>query len=56
MQFVSINQGIPLIIITLPEIRSYVRMILERTFPSLAVLSHMEIAKELKINILGSIS
>ncbi|RPD37349.1 flagellar biosynthesis protein FlhA [Candidatus Liberibacter solanacearum] len=51
-----INQGIPLIIITLPEIRSYVRMILERTFPSLAVLSHMEIAKELKINILGSIS
>ncbi|AHA27763.1 flagellar biosynthesis protein FlhA [Candidatus Liberibacter americanus] len=50
------DQGIPLVIVTLPEIRSYIRMILERNFPSLAVLSHMEISKGLKINILGSIS
>ncbi|ACT56985.1 flagellar biosynthesis protein FlhA [Candidatus Liberibacter asiaticus] len=51
-----IDKGIPLTIVTLPEIRSYIRMILERNFPSLAVLSHMEIAKGLKVNILGTIS
>ncbi|MEG8099258.1 flagellar biosynthesis protein FlhA [Candidatus Liberibacter brunswickensis] len=50
-----IDQGIVFTIVTIPEIRFYIRMILERTFPSIAVLSHMEISKGLKINILGII-
>ncbi|MBA5723542.1 flagellar biosynthesis protein FlhA [Candidatus Liberibacter sp.] len=51
-----IDQGLSFVIVTLPENRSYIRMILERMFPSLAVLSHMELAKGLEIKVLGSLS
>ncbi|MBL0848499.1 MAG: flagellar biosynthesis protein FlhA [Candidatus Liberibacter ctenarytainae] len=50
------DKGISLAIVTLPEIRSHIRMILERNFPSLAILSHMEIAKGIEIKIVGSIA
>ena len=43
-------------IITAPEVRSYVRMIIERLHPNLPVLSHMEIARGADLNILGSVS
>ncbi|AGA64931.1 Flagellar biosynthesis protein FlhA [Liberibacter crescens BT-1] len=51
-----IDRGLPFVIVTSPESRTYIRMILERMFPSLPVLSHMEIAKGIEIKILGSIS
>ena len=43
-------------IVTAPEARPYVRMIVERLFPTLPVLSHVEIAKGVEIRVLGAIS
>ena len=43
-------------IVTAPEARPYVRMIVERLFPTLPVLSHVEIAKGVEIKVLGSVS
>ncbi|WP_034490555.1 flagellar biosynthesis protein FlhA [Afifella pfennigii] len=45
-----------LVLVTAPEARIYVRMIVERMFPSLPVLSHLEIARGIEIKSLGSIS
>ncbi|MFW8643674.1 hypothetical protein ACOJBO_17795 [Rhizobium beringeri] len=42
-------------LVTSPETRSYVRMIIERLFATLPVLSHVELAKGIEIKILGSI-
>lgn len=39
-----------------PETRAYVRMIIDRVFPNLPVLSHMEVAKAVQIEIIGSLS
>ncbi|MGE6742103.1 flagellar biosynthesis protein FlhA [Allorhizobium pseudoryzae] len=50
------DRGLPFVLVTSPETRSYVRMIIERLFPTLPVLSHVELAKGLDIKILGSIS
>ncbi|MGN7292275.1 flagellar biosynthesis protein FlhA [Rhizobium sp. SAFR-030] len=50
------DRGTPFVLVTSPETRSYVRMIIERLFPTLPVLSHVELAKGLDIKILGSIS
>ncbi|WP_137132507.1 flagellar biosynthesis protein FlhA [Rhizobium sp. FY34] len=50
------DRGLPFVLVTSPETRSYVRMIVERLFPTLPVLSHVELAKGLDIKILGSIS
>ncbi|MBS3650357.1 flagellar biosynthesis protein FlhA [Pseudaminobacter sp. 19-2017] len=44
------------VIVTAPDARPYVRMIVERLFPTLPVLSHVEIAKGVEIRILGTIS
>jgi len=43
-------------IITSPEARPYVRMIVERLHPDTPVLSHLEIGKGIEIRILGSVS
>jgi flagellar biosynthesis protein FlhA len=43
-------------IVTAPDARPYVRMIVERLFTTLPVLSHVEIAKGVEIRILGTIS
>jgi flagellar biosynthesis protein FlhA len=43
-------------IVSAPEARPYVRMIVERLFPTLPVLSHVEIAKGADIRVLGAIS
>ncbi|MBZ8131804.1 flagellar biosynthesis protein FlhA [Afifella sp. IM 167] len=45
-----------LVLVTAPDARMYVRMIVERMFPSLPVLSHLEIARGIEIKSLGSIS
>jgi flagellar biosynthesis protein FlhA len=44
------------VIVTAPDARPYVRMIIERLFPTLPVLSHVEIAKGVEIRILGTVS
>lgn len=43
-------------IVTAPETRPYIRMIVERLYPNLPVLSHVEIAKGVELHVLGSIS
>jgi flagellar biosynthesis protein FlhA len=44
------------VLVTAPEARPYLRMIIERMFPALPVLSHVEIARGVEIRPLGSIS
>jgi len=39
-----------------PEARPYVRMVIDRVFPNLPVLSHMEVARAVKLEILGSVT
>ncbi len=39
-----------------PEARPYVRMVIDRVFPNLPVLSHMEVAKAVKLELLGAVS
>lgn len=48
--------GAPFVLVTAPDARPYVRMIVERMFPSLPVLSHVEIARGVEIKALGAIS
>lgn len=50
------DKGVPFVLVSSPDARPYVRMIVERIFATLPVLSHVEIAKGIEINILGSIS
>lgn len=50
------DKGAPFVLVSSPDARPYVRMIVERIFATLPVLSHVEIAKGIEINILGSIS
>jgi flagellar biosynthesis protein FlhA len=44
------------VLVTSPDARPYVRMIIERIFPALPVLSHVEIARGLEVKALGTIS
>ncbi len=50
------DQGHHFVLIAAPEVRTYVRMIVERMFATLPVLSHLEIARGVEIRPLGSIS
>ena len=50
------DAGDRFVIVTAPEARPYVRMIVERMFPTLPVLSHVEIAKGVEIRVLGALS
>jgi len=43
-------------LVTTAETRPYVRMIIERMFPTLPVLSQLEIARGFEIKSLGAIS
>lgn len=45
-----------LAIVTTPEARPYVRMIVERMHPDVAVMSHLEIGKGIEIRIVGTLS
>jgi flagellar biosynthesis protein FlhA len=51
-----IEQGEQFAVTTSPESRTYVRMIIERLFPTLPVLSNLEIARGMDVHVLGSIS
>ena len=43
-------------LLTTPEARSYVRMIVERLFPTLPVLSHLEVTRGVDLITIGSVS
>jgi flagellar biosynthesis protein FlhA len=51
-----VEAGKSFAVISAPDARPYVRMVIERLHPSLPVLSHVEIAKGVELRIIGSIS
>jgi flagellar biosynthesis protein FlhA len=51
-----LDAGERFVLVTAPDARPYVRMIVERLFATLPVLSHVEIAKGVEIRVLGAIS
>ncbi|MBN9242902.1 MAG: flagellar biosynthesis protein FlhA [Mesorhizobium sp.] len=51
-----LEAGERFVLVTAPDARPYVRMIVERLFTTLPVLSHVEIAKGVEIRVLGTIS
>jgi len=50
------DQGHQFVLVAAPEARAYVRMVTERLFATLPVLSHIEIARGVQIKSLGTIS
>ncbi|RTL67932.1 MAG: flagellar biosynthesis protein FlhA [Hyphomicrobiales bacterium] len=50
------DQGHQFVLVAAPDARPYVRMVTERLFPNLAVLSHVEIARGVQIKSMGTIS
>jgi flagellar biosynthesis protein FlhA len=50
------DAGERFVLVTAPDARPYVRMIIERLFTTLPVLSHVEIAKGVEIRVLGALS
>jgi flagellar biosynthesis protein FlhA len=50
------EDGTNVVLAATPESRPYVRMILERVFPSLPILSHVEVARSAEIRPLGAVS
>ena len=51
-----LERGEQFTLVTAPEARPYVRLIVDRLFPALPVLSHIEISKGVKIEVLASLS
>ncbi|MDE2579152.1 MAG: flagellar biosynthesis protein FlhA [Hyphomicrobiales bacterium] len=51
-----IDKGERFALVTTPEARPYVRMVIERALPSLPVLSHLEIARGVDLRSLGASS
>ena len=52
----KLGEGHRLALIAAPDARPYVRLIIERLFPAVPVLSHLEIARWSEIESLGSLS
>ena len=50
------DQGHQFALVSAPDARPYVRMVTERLFPMLPVLSHLEIARGVQVKSLGNIS
>ena len=51
-----IDEGHEFAVVAAPDARPYVRMIIERLFPTLPVLSHVEIARGVEVKALGTVS
>lgn len=51
-----LDSGERFVLVASPEARPYIRMIIERLFATLSVLSHVEIARGVEVKSLGSIS
>ena len=50
------DEGNSFVLVTAPDARPYVRLIIDRLFPTLPVLSHVEIARGVEVKSLGTIS
>jgi flagellar biosynthesis protein FlhA len=50
------DEGRGFVLVTAPEARPFVRMVIERLFPTLPVLSHVEIARGVQLESVGAIS
>lgn len=53
---VHMDNGHQFVIVAAPDARPYVRMVIERLYPTLPVLSHLELARGVQIQLLGTIS
>lgn len=51
-----VDRGEQFALVTAPEARPYVRMIVDRLFPALPVLSHIEISRGVRLEVLASLS
>lgn len=51
-----LERGEQFALVTAPEARAYVRMIVDRLFPTLPVLSHIEISKSVRLEVMASLS
>jgi flagellar biosynthesis protein FlhA len=51
-----LEDGKTFVLATAPEARPYVRMIIDRVFPNLPVLSHLEVSRAGQIELIGSMS
>ncbi|WP_421693064.1 FHIPEP family type III secretion protein [Aestuariivirga sp.] len=51
-----LERGEQFVLVTAPEARPYVRMIVDRLFPVLPVLSHIEISRGVKLEVIASLS
>jgi flagellar biosynthesis protein FlhA len=51
-----LETGRGFVLATAPEARPYVRMIIDRVFPNLPVLSHLEVSRAAQIELVGSMS
>lgn len=51
-----VDKGEQFALVTAPEARPYVRMIVDRLFPVLPVLSHIEISRGVKLEVIASLS
>jgi flagellar motor component MotA len=51
-----LERGEQFTLVTAPEARPYVRLIVDRLFPTLPVLSHIEISKGVRLDVMASLS
>ena len=51
-----LDRGEQFTLVTAPEARPYVRLIVDRLFPTLPVLSHIEISRGVKLEVVASLS
>jgi flagellar biosynthesis protein FlhA len=51
-----LEAGERFVLVSAPDARPYVRMIVERLFPTLPILSHVEIARGVEVRVLGAVS
>lgn len=51
-----VERGDQFTLVTAPEARPYVRLIVDRLFPTLPVLSHIEISKGVRLDVMASLS
>ncbi len=51
-----LDEGKRFVLVTAPDARPYVRMMVERLFSTMPVLSHVEIARGVEVRVLGTIS
>ncbi|WP_374329580.1 DNA-binding response regulator [Aestuariivirga sp.] len=51
-----VDRGDQFALVTAPEARPYVRMIVDRLFPAIPVLSHIEISRGVKLEVIASLS